>query len=133
MGRSARTSLPPLRRIGNVIDMPQQMPNRIREWRKAQGMTLDDLAERVGSTNQTLSRYETGKRNLTVDLMTQLAPALGCRPADLLLDGESVWDGQVHRLATAFQRLGPQERAVIERMIMAFAEQPEPVLRRKLG
>lgn len=116
--------------------MRGQYPNRIREWRKAARLTQAELAERLQTTNQNLSRYERGERSLTVDLLVQIAPALGCRPADLLPDGESVWDEQVHRLAEAFQRLSRDDRAALERMILALAdkadEPDQPPLRRRL-
>lgn len=35
---------------------------KLRTWRKAQKLTLRQLAERIGSTPAALSRYETGKR-----------------------------------------------------------------------
>lgn len=121
---------------GTLPAMKGRYPNRIREWRKAAGLTQPALAERLGTTNQNISRYERGERSLTVDLLLQIAPALGCRPADLLPDGESVWDSQVHRLAAAFARLDEADRAALERMIVALAErgdEPEPApLRRRL-
>ncbi|WP_205854061.1 helix-turn-helix domain-containing protein [Phenylobacterium kunshanense] len=45
---------------------PAPPPNRIREQREAAGLTLQALAERIGTTNQQLSHLELGKRELTV-------------------------------------------------------------------
>jgi transcriptional regulator with XRE-family HTH domain len=56
------------------------LSNRIRELREARGMTLADLAERVGTTNQQISHLELGKRQLTVDWLRRLGVALGCHP-----------------------------------------------------
>jgi transcriptional regulator with XRE-family HTH domain len=49
-------------------------------------MTLDQLAERVGTSFQQIARLETGDRRLAEVWMRKIAPALGVRPADLLAD-----------------------------------------------
>ena len=97
------------------------MPNRLREWRKANGLTLEALAERLDTTNQTLSRYELGKRELTIHLMEQIAPVLGCRPADLLPDPESVLDDRERRMLAAFKALGPDDGDYLVRVAEALA------------
>lgn len=55
-------------------------PNRIRELREARGLTLDQLAQAVGTTNQQVSHLELGKRELTVAWLRRLADVLGCHP-----------------------------------------------------
>jgi len=60
------------------------MENRISQLRRAQGLTLQHLAERVGTTNQQISHLEKGRRRLTVDWMERLATALACQPFELL-------------------------------------------------
>jgi transcriptional regulator with XRE-family HTH domain len=52
----------------------------LREWRRYWGYTLDELAGRVGSTQESLSRYETGKRR-------RVDPELLQRIADELTEG----------------------------------------------
>jgi transcriptional regulator with XRE-family HTH domain len=116
-------------RFGNALDMPRQKPpaarrpsNRIREWRKAAGLSLEELAHRVGSTNPTLSRYERGERSLTVDLLLQLAPHLKCRPADLLPDPESVLTEAERVLLTDFKELDPEDRNLVLRMARSLRD-----------
>lgn len=58
--------------------------NCIRELREARGMTLEELATLVGTTEAQLSRLETGERQLTEVWMRRIAPRLGVEPADLL-------------------------------------------------
>ena len=60
------------------------LPNRIREIRKARGLTLKALASQIGASHQQIARLEKGERELTVWWMQQIAPALGCQPANLL-------------------------------------------------
>jgi len=55
-------------------------PNRLRELREARGLTLADLAARLGTTNQQVSHLELGKRQLTVEWLRRLGAALECHP-----------------------------------------------------
>jgi antitoxin component HigA of HigAB toxin-antitoxin module len=70
-----------------VIDRREAPPpNRIRELREARGLTLEDLAHRVGTTNQQISHLELGKRQLTVEWLRRLAKALDCHPWAIVED-----------------------------------------------
>lgn len=60
------------------------MENRISQLRRAQGLTLQQLADRVGTTNQQISHLEKGRRKLSIDWMERLAAALACQPFELL-------------------------------------------------
>jgi transcriptional regulator with XRE-family HTH domain len=60
------------------------LPNRIREHRAKKGLTLDDLAARVGTSNQQIQRLETGKRKLTADWLQRISAALDVEISSLL-------------------------------------------------
>lgn len=60
------------------------MENRISQLRRAQGLTLQQLADRVGTTNQQISHLEKGRRKLTIDWIERLAAALACQPFEIL-------------------------------------------------
>ena len=62
------------------------MSNRIRDIRKAQGLTLADLAAACDppTTAQTIGRLETGMRSLSLGWMNRIAAALGVDPASLM-------------------------------------------------
>lgn len=60
--------------------------NRIREVREARGMTLQQVARAAGMSHQMLLRLEKGERTLSDKWLSRLAPVLGVRKADLLLD-----------------------------------------------
>jgi transcriptional regulator with XRE-family HTH domain len=62
------------------------MISRIREVRKAKGLTLDDVAKRCEppTTAQTIGRLETGTRTLSLDWLNRIAEALGVDSAALL-------------------------------------------------
>lgn len=49
---------------------------RIRSLRTTLGLSLDDLAERTNLSASTISRIETGKRTISLDVLVPLATAL---------------------------------------------------------
>lgn len=53
------------------------MSNRIAETRKKKGLTLRQLGDMVGLGDNTISRYETGKREPKLETWQKLADALG--------------------------------------------------------
>lgn len=58
---------------------------KLKELRKSKGMTLDELAELVGTSKQTIHRYETGViANVPPEKVESLATALGTTPAELM-------------------------------------------------
>lgn len=57
---------------------------RIRHFRTAAGLTLDQLGERVGVAGSQLSLMENGRREPRITLLTAIAEALGVALADLL-------------------------------------------------
>jgi XRE family transcriptional regulator, fatty acid utilization regulator len=57
---------------------------RIRHFRTATGLTLDQLGERVGVAGSQLSLMENGRREPRITLLTAIAEALGVSLADLL-------------------------------------------------
>lgn len=65
------------------------MRNRIREIRKAQNLTLADVAARCvpPTTSVTIGRLETGVRQLTTGWMDRIAAALMVEPSQLLHTG----------------------------------------------
>jgi transcriptional regulator with XRE-family HTH domain len=60
--------------------------NRIRDIRKAKGLTLADLAAACDppTTAQTIGRLETGMRQLSLTWMNRIGAALGVDPASLM-------------------------------------------------
>ena len=62
------------------------MLTRLREIRKAKGLTLQQVAERATppTTAQTIGRLETGVRTLSVGWIDRIAAALGVAPEELI-------------------------------------------------
>jgi transcriptional regulator with XRE-family HTH domain len=80
--------------------MAGPLQNHLRELREARGLTLDQLAGAVGTTNQQISHLELGKRQLTVAWLRKLAAVLDCHPW-AIVDGEE-----------AVQALGADRREI---------------------
>lgn len=58
---------------------------RINTLRKERGMSIDDLADKLGKNRTTIYRYENGDiENLPLDILDPLAKALNTTPAHLM-------------------------------------------------
>jgi SOS-response transcriptional repressor LexA len=64
------------------------MDNKVAFFRTKAGLSQEELAQRIGTTNQQIGRLESGKRKLSPDWMERLAPALGIRPHELIYHAE---------------------------------------------
>lgn len=62
-------------------------PNRIKELRKARGLTLEDLAAEVRLSVPYVQRLENGTRNLAVKHFDKFAKALKVSARELVVDG----------------------------------------------
>lgn len=63
------------------------MKNRITEWRKRRYMTMEKLADAIGTDASTINKLEKGKLRLSDKWMVPIATALDVQPGDLI--GES--------------------------------------------
>ena len=63
------------------------MQTRIRHYRKLRGLTLQQLADRVATTPQTVSRLETGNMTVSIDWLERFAQVFGVHVGDLIEGG----------------------------------------------
>lgn len=81
----------------------------IRQWRESAPLTLERLADRIGSTHATLSRIERGLLPYSQPMLEALANALNTDPASLLIrdprDPEGIW--------SIWDKAAPGERRMI--------------------
>jgi transcriptional regulator with XRE-family HTH domain len=89
--------------------------NRLRDMRKAAGLTQAELADRVGASQEALSNYENGRRPLTLEWMRIFARELRCNVADLLDDADNP------------DRLDAEERELVHRYRSADELQREMI------
>jgi|SRR5215208_1036119 len=59
---------------------------KVRQLRRVQDLSQDDLAARVGVSRNSISRFETGARMPSIEMLEKLASALGVRASDLLAE-----------------------------------------------
>ena len=71
-----------------------EIQDRIKERRKALGLTLKDVAKALGVSEGTVSRYESADiQNMGVNKLVPLARVLQCSPVDLLMGWGDSPDG----------------------------------------
>lgn len=85
-------------------------PTFVRQWRQYRGLTLEQLAEKIGTTHATLSRVERGKLPYNQELLEHLAEALATDVASLISRDPSQKDA----IWALWDRAEPGERRQIE-------------------
>jgi transcriptional regulator with XRE-family HTH domain len=98
------------------------MKNRIRELRKARGLTLKELARRVDTSNQQISHLETGKRRLTVGWLERIATALDCHPLELLDEGLHLRNERERALVELYRGLSEEQQDAFFEAVAALAK-----------
>jgi DNA-binding XRE family transcriptional regulator/quercetin dioxygenase-like cupin family protein len=71
--------------MAKLTEIEQVVRARLRNLRTTQGLSLDELAARTNLSPSTISRIETGKRAISLDVLLPLATALDI-DLDALLD-----------------------------------------------
>ena len=74
--------------MAELNEIEQVVRTRLRSLRNTLGLSLDDLAARTNLSPSTISRIETGKRTISLDILLPLATALQV-DLDALLDVRS--------------------------------------------
>lgn len=82
----------------------QALGKVIRKYRKAAGMTQDQLAEAIGSESENdrrsyISKLESGKRNPSTSVLAAIASALHITPAGLISEA---MDEQTHAVCDQY-------------------------------
>ena len=67
-----------------VVRASSDLGDHLRTWRKLQGLTLDDVAERAGLNRKTVSRLEHGDISVGLGVLLGVTRALG--QLDALVD-----------------------------------------------
>jgi transcriptional regulator with XRE-family HTH domain len=79
--------------------------DRIKEMRNARGLTLIQVAEKLGVKEATMQRYESGEiKNIKHETITALADIFNCSPSYLMgWDEEQQQDDDTQKLLQAFK------------------------------
>lgn len=100
---------------------------RIREARKAAGLTQDVLAERLDRTVESLSNLERGKSLPSLEALGAIAEVLGLRLSDLVadIDAETMDRERVElegRVMAAIRTLDKKQLRIAVKQIEAFKD-----------
>ena len=85
---------------GPAGEVSPDMHIHLRSWRKSRGLTLAALADAIGSKTSTLAGWETGKRQVDLKDLAELAGFYGVHPAALLFEPQGA-DDKVRRMQRA--------------------------------
>lgn len=90
----------------------------IREWRKYRGLTLVQLAHRVGVSQPTVSRIERGEQPYSQPILDAFAEALGCEPSDLI----GRLPGAPSELTLLVNKVPPEKAEAVATILRAFVK-----------
>lgn len=94
--------------------------NYIKEWRKRRLLTQERLAERIGMSTPSVSRVERGEQPYSEPMLTAIAEALNCEPADLLRPPSDPAREEWLRL---LNRMGVEKSAKALRLVKTFLDE----------
>lgn len=91
------------------------MITRIRDVRRARGMTLDEVAQACEppTTPQTIGRLETGSRTVSVGWLNRIAKALGVAASDLVESDEEKAELPVAAVIGAAGASAPKRTSIV--------------------
>lgn len=99
--------------------------NRIRELRLLKGWRQEDLAERMHTKKNSISRYEKEQRGIDADTICQLCDIFGCTADYLLGRSESaapVISDADAALLQAYHAASLRDRGLIDQILQAYME-----------
>ena len=101
-------------------------PARMAELRKEKGFTQQQLAERVGVHVQQLKRYEGGISQPTLDVIRNMAMALGVSSDKLLFGKDERGPDDALKLQfEAVARFDPESKKVVQQVLDSMILQQE--------
>jgi transcriptional regulator with XRE-family HTH domain len=97
----------------------------LRSWRSHKKLTLQFVADKIGSKVNTISGWETGKRTVDLDDIEKLAAAYGVHPAALLFaPNDPARFEAIRGVLTMMEQLDPEQRAAWLEMGRQLAKPP---------
>lgn len=91
--------------------------DEIKRIRKLRGITQRDLAKMVNVKPNTMSQYESGKSEVSFNVLREISNALSCSPLDLAYE-ELAIDKPCLSLCTAATDDNSDEELAMEQMIL---------------
>jgi len=99
--------------------MEEKVGQRVKECRKQQGLTLKQLAQKVGCTQSYISQLEKGVTRPSLSMLGKLAEALGINVVDLLSDPSDVQERNWHLPKAERRNLRYPDGRVLSQMLVS--------------
>lgn len=97
-----------------------EIGQRIRKFRKAHGLSQEELAEKIGISTTHMSHIETGNTKLSLPVLVDLAMVLGVQTDDLLSDeARDSRGGTVREILELLDTCSPQQLRVLQDVMRA--------------
>ena len=96
-----------------------QIGQRIRKYRKAQGLSQEELAARAGISVTHMSHIETGNTKLSLPVFVELADALGVQADELLFDRGSERSRLMAELSDTLDRCTARQLRILTDIVKA--------------
>ena len=101
------------------MDLKKYIGNQIKTFRKSAGFTQDELAKRLNTTKQTISRYEKGDRKANQDMLFELCDIFGVSIDDFFpSQNEALQSPTASSIQTIYDQLEPPG----QRKVITYAE-----------
>lgn len=86
---------------------------QIRKYRKAQNLSQEQLAERVGISVTHMSHIETGNTKLSLQVFVDIAKSLDVQTDDLLAEPTTTKNKSIEELSSLLDSCSPKEIKII--------------------
>ena len=101
------------------MDLKKYIGNQIKTFRKSAGFTQDELAKRLNTTKQTISRYEKGDRKANQDLLFELCDIFSVSIDDFFpSQNDALQSPPASSIQTIYDELKPPRQA----KVLTYAE-----------
>ena len=101
------------------MDLKKYIGNQIKTFRKSAGFTQDELAKRLNTTKQTISRYEKGDRKANQDMLFELCDIFGVSIDDFFpSQNEALQSPTASPIQSIYDELEPPG----QRKVITYAE-----------
>lgn len=101
------------------VDLKKYIGMQIKMFRKSAGFTQDELAKRLNTTKQTISRYEKGDRKANQDMLFELCDIFGVSIDDFFpSQNESTKTSTTSKIQSIYDELEPNR----QRKVITYAE-----------
>lgn len=102
-----------------ILWITSKIGQKVRKYRKAQGLSQEQLAERIGISVTHMSHIETGNTKLSLPVLVDIAEALDVKTDDLLFEVQSARKASFQELTEVLERCTAQQVRIITEIVRA--------------